>query len=96
MTELTDLFSGLAGLLKIPYEPFLYVFLFGLIYFITYYLMNYDSFLKENWKDMESFDKILFIFLCGVNICLPPFLLSINVVLISWIWHILYQHYQSQ
>jgi len=79
--------KGIIGILGLDYlyKPLLIIFTTGLIYFAIYYLWSKEFYSIKNWKELDSFGKIILIFMLGMLLLLPPILFSINIFLIAFI-----------
>lgn len=69
-----------------------YIFFLGFGIFLIFYLKTLREHLK-NWREMDSFDKIVFIFIIGLIIIIPIIFYSLVIFLIGMIIYEIFAPY---
>ena len=65
--------------------PMFIIFTMGLIYFAIYYMGSKEFFSIKRWNGLDSFGKIMLIFVLGMFLLVPPILFALDVTFIKLI-----------
>jgi len=66
-----------------------YVFIAGLVLFFPFYIKRIKNYMKD-WKEMGSFDRIIFLFLLGLLIAIPSLIISLSILFIVFFFYCIF------